>query len=281
MKTALIVCSIALLSFALLFFIYLMLIMPSKKKREEMKKYNGAKLAHRGLHNAERPENSLPAFAAAVEAGYGIELDIRLSKDGELVVFHDDTLERVTGAEGRVDSKTASELAEIKLCGTNYGIPTFREVLELVSGRVPLLVEIKEDAFKYGVTEKAAEVLADYSGEYIVESFNPLAITRFRELVPSVPTGLRCCNSLKEKRYRTPMYFALQCMLLNFRCRPDFIAYNHADWKNAGISLIRFFFSKTPLFCWTLRSTEEEGLAKLHGFSGFIFENYESELKYK
>ncbi|MBQ8688856.1 MAG: glycerophosphodiester phosphodiesterase [Clostridia bacterium] len=279
MKTALIVCSIVLLSLSVLFFAYLMIIMPSKKKREEMKKYKGAKFAHRGLHNAERAENSMSAFAAAVEAGYGIELDIRLSLDGELVVFHDDTLERVTEEEGRVDSKTAAELAEIKLCGTNDGIPTFREVLELVGGRVPLLVEIKEDAYKYGVTEKAAEILADYDGEYIVESFNPLSITRFRQLVPGIPTGLLCTNYLREKKYRKIMYFALQNMLLNFRCRPDFIAYNHSEWRNAAISLVRFFFSKTPLFCWTLRSAEEERQAAEHGFTGFIFENYESELK--
>ena len=101
--------------------------------------------AHRGLHNAERAENSMSAFRAAVEAGFGIELDVRLSKDGRLVVFHDDTLDRVCGREGRVDDFTAEELATFRLSGTEDGIPLFTDVLAVVDGKIPLLVEIKEN----------------------------------------------------------------------------------------------------------------------------------------
>jgi hypothetical protein len=129
---------------ALCFCIFLILIKPSAKKRDVMARYKGVKFAHRGLHDKERAENSISAFAAAVEAGYGIELDVRLSKDGELVVFHDDTVDRMTEARGRVDSFTAKELAELRLGGTNDGVPTFREVLDVVDGKIPLLVEIKE-----------------------------------------------------------------------------------------------------------------------------------------
>ena len=110
-----------------------------------MKKFDGIMLAHRGLHGGSIAENSIPAFAAAADRGIGIELDVRLSSDGEVVIFHDDTLERMTGMSGGVSNYTAKELAKLSLADTGYGIPTLREVLALVNGRVPLLVELKEN----------------------------------------------------------------------------------------------------------------------------------------
>ncbi len=260
------------------FCVFLMLIRPSTMKRDIMKRYKGVKFAHRGLHDSEKAENSLSAFAAAVECGYGIELDVRLSKDGELVVFHDDTLDRMTDVKGRVDSFTAEELSKMRLGGTNDGVPTFREVLKIVDGRIPLLVEMKEDLGKYGVAKKTAEMLREYKGEYIVESFNPLSLAHFGTLMPEVAKGLLCTNYLKNPKTRNVKTFIVQNMLLNFRCKPDFIAYNHLDWKDAGLTMIRTFYPKTPLVCWTVRTPEEEVAAKKHGFTSFIFENYKSEL---
>ena len=130
------------ISIVLLFLIYLFLIAPKNKK--EMKKYKRVMYAHRGLHNEKRAENSMSAFEAAVDGGYGIELDVRLSKDGKLVVFHDDTLDRVCGREGRVIDFTAAELSTFKLNGTDDGIPLFSDVLKLIDGKVPLLVEIRK-----------------------------------------------------------------------------------------------------------------------------------------
>ena len=263
---------------ALCFCIFLILIKPSAKKRDVMARYKGTKFAHRGLHDKEKAENSISAFAAAVEAGYGIELDVRLSKDGELVVFHDDTLDRMTEARGRVDSFTAKELAELHLGDTCDGVPTFREVLDIVDGKVPLLVEMKEDLGKYGVAKKTAEMLKEYKGEYIVESFNPLAIEYFGRLMPDVAKGLLCSNYLKNPKTRNIKTFAVQNMLMNVYCKPDFIAYSHKDWKDAGLAMIRTFYPKAPLVCWTLTTPEEEAAAKEHGFTSFIFENYKSEL---
>ena len=131
-------------SFLLLSFLVFLFLIKPNGKREDIKRFLKTKYAHRGLHGSGRAENSISAFRAAVEAGFGIELDVRLSADGELVVFHDDELSRVTKEEGRVDSRTAKELSEIKLCGTGDGIPTFKEVLALVDGKVPLLIEIKD-----------------------------------------------------------------------------------------------------------------------------------------
>ena len=263
---------------ALCFCVFLILIKPSAKKRNIMERYKGVKFAHRGLHDSEKAENSLSAFAAAVECGYGIELDVRLSKDGELVVFHDDTLDRMTEAVGRVDSFTAEELSRLHLGGTGEGIPTFREVLKIVDGKIPLLVEMKEDIGKYGVTKKTAEILKEYHGEYIVETFNPFALEYFGRLMPDVARGFLCSNYLKRPEMRKLKYFIVQNMMLNFRCKPDFIAYDHAEWKNAGLTMVRTFYPKTPLVCWTLTTPEQENAAREHGFTSFIFENYKSEL---
>ena len=271
-KTLVIVSLSAISLFLLFFLIYLFLISPGKK-RAEMDRYKRVKYAHRGLHNELRPENSLSAFSAAVEAGYGIELDVRLSRDGELVVFHDDTLDRMTCESGRVDERDFSELSKIKLNGSSDTIPAFRAVLEIVSGRVPLLVEIKEDAGKYGVTEKTLEVLSSYKGEYIIESFNPLALGRVKKKAPRVMRGHLSQNFLSEKKYRSFIYFLLQNLLLNVICRPDFIAYRHTDWKNAPLRMIRGIFN-TPTLAFTVRSKEEEALAYEHGFDGVIFEGY-------
>jgi glycerophosphoryl diester phosphodiesterase len=263
-----------LIDFLLLsFLVYLFLIAPTGKRRDRVERFKGVYFAHRGLHNEKYPENSLGAFREAAEAGYGIELDIRLSSDGELVVFHDDTLDRVTKETGRVDGRSAEELGKIKLLGTDETIPTFREVLALVDGRVPLLVEIKEDAGKYSVTEKAVEMLSEYSGEFIVESFNPLALARLKKKMPDAVRGVLSENFLEEKKYRKPMYFLLQCLVLNVICRPDFIAFNHKHYKNASLRLARRLFS-VPTFAWTVRSEREETDSRLHGFDAMIFENY-------
>ena len=275
MKIALIISMSVVLFLFVSFCIYLFLI--KTEKRAGMEKFLSRRYAHRGLHNSERAENSLSAFKAATEAGYGIELDVRLSKDGELVVFHDDTLERVTDREGRVDAYTAEELSEIKLCNTGDGIPTFREVLKLVDGRVPLLVEIKEDAGNYGVTEKTCEILREYSGDYMIESFNPLALGRVRKLLPGACRGILSQSFLKEEKYRSITYFLLEILALNVVCRPHFVAFNIEHSKNAALRLVRRIFGAHTL-AWTVRSEAQEAVAEKEGFVTTIFEGHEPDV---
>ena len=255
----------------LLFLIYLFLIAP--RNRKEMKDFKTKMYAHRGLHNAERAENSMSAFRAAVEGGYGIELDIRLSGDGELVVFHDDTLDRVCGREGKVIDFTADELATFKLSGTNDGIPRFSDVLALVDGKVPLLVEIKEDAGVSAVSEAACKMLKGYKGAYIVESFNPLSLKTVKDNMPEVARGILSHRYYEYEPYRKPLYFLLQSLLLNFLCRPAFIAYDHRHAKAFGLRFVRGFFH-VPTLAWTVKSAEAEAEARKNGFDGIIFEGY-------
>ena len=265
--------SLSVLAFLLLsFLLYLYLIKPGKR-RPQMDKYKNVRYAHRGLHGNGCAENSITAFKKAVDCGFGIELDIRLSSDGQLVVFHDDTLDRVTKESGKVRERSAKELSKIKLLDTNDTVPTFSDVLRLVDGRVPLLVEIKEDAGDNSVSEAAVKMLSEYKGDYIVESFNPLSLAYFKKHKPEVLRGFLSQNFLKEKKYRKPLYFLLQNMLLNVAARPDFIAYNHTDYKNASLKLLRSLF-KVPTLSWTVRSKKEETAAYEHKFDGIIFEKY-------
>ena len=203
------------------------LFLVAPRNRKQMEKFKNIYYAHRGLHNADRAENSMSAFKAAVDSGYGIELDIRLSKDGKLVVFHDDTLDRVCGREGKVIDFTADELATFRLNGTEDGIPLFSDVLKLVDGKVPLLVEIKEDPGVCAVSLAACEMLKGYSGEFIIESFNPLSLNTVKKNYREIPRGILSHRYYEYEQYRKPLYFALQSLLLNFLCRPAFIAYDH------------------------------------------------------
>lgn len=246
------------------------------KRNKEMKKFSSVKFAHRGLHSDKAPENSLPAFSLAVAAGFGIELDVRVSKDKKLVVFHDDTLKRVVGIDGRVNEYTAEELSAMKLLGSEERIPLFDEVLSLVDGKVPLLIEIKENATETDASILTAKRLANYSGDFIIESFNPLSLMRVKKLLPSAPRGILSHRYFAFKEYRKPTYFLLQLMLLNFLCRPSFVAYDLRHRSSLSLRLTRRLFGAVT-FAWTVRSSEEEALAKKVGFNSIIFEGYMPE----
>lgn len=247
------------------------------KPRAEMDAFKNVRYAHRGLHSDGVPENSMSAFSAAVEAGYGIELDVRLSSDGELVVFHDDTLDRMTAESGRVDERTTAELKAIKLNGSSDTIPTFREVLELVEGKIPLIVEIKEASGKYDVTEKTVEMLKAYTGPFVVESFNPLAIGRVKKIAPEFMRGFLSQHFCSNKKHKGFMYFLLQHMMFNFIARPDFIAYRHNDFYMPVLKFIKKHHKKIPLIAWTVENAEDDAKAIENGFSAIIFQYYHPE----
>ncbi|MFN3613630.1 MAG: glycerophosphodiester phosphodiesterase family protein, partial [Rubrimonas sp.] len=163
--------------------------------------FTGPAIAHRGLHDraAGRIENSRAAVRAAVEAGYGVEIDVQLSADGEAMVFHDDALDRLTARSGPLKALTAAELGRIALTGSAETIPTLAEILAVTSGRAALLIEIKDqggrmDATGVGPLEaRVAALLGDYAGPVAVMSFNPASVAAMRDAAPSVPRGLTAC----------------------------------------------------------------------------------------
>ncbi len=254
----------ALLSlFVILALVYLLyLIRPSGKKPAD--KSLLCDYAHRGLHGDGVPENSLEAFELACRAGYGIELDVQLSRDGEVMVFHDYTLVRMTGCDKKLCELTLAELRELRLADTEQGIPTFKEVLELVGGRVPLLVELKGESFDTSLCAPVAEQLSAYKGSFCIESFNPLLLKGMRKLMPDTYRGLLYTNVVRDKKKASLINVATTLMLLNFLCKPNFIAYNEIDRKAFPVRLATSS-RKVARFVWTVKNRESLGKAHMLG----------------
>ena len=180
--------------------LYLVSIRPNPGRGERMRPFEEVLIAHRGLHeNPAVPENSRTAFAKAAEAGYGIELDVQLTADDQLVVFHDETLQRVCGDPRKLHELTYAELGDMRLLGTEEKIPLFRDVLALIGGRVPLLVEIKSEGRYTETTRLACEMLKTYDGIYIVESFHPMVLRQIRKEHPDVIRGQLSTHYTREK----------------------------------------------------------------------------------
>jgi glycerophosphoryl diester phosphodiesterase len=255
--------------------LYLFAIKP-RRKRKEMDKFRTWRYAHRGLHNDQGAENSMTAFENAIKKGYGIEIDVRYSKDGELVVFHDETLKRVCGIDKRVVDLTVSELKEIRLGNTEDTIPTFKEFLEFIDGRVPLLIEIKQDQGEGNVAFGACQMLKGYKGDYMLQSFNPLAIKTVKRELPHAVRGILSDNYMRDEKRRGMLYKLLKNLMFNFLCRPDFIAFNHEEIQNSfTVRFVKKLFNPT-LFAWTVRSADDEKSAYNKGFDVIIFENFEA-----
>lgn len=243
-------------------------------RNSEMEKYKNVKFAHRGLHDGERAENSLSAFSAAKAHGYGIEFDLRLSADGVLVVHHDATLSRSCGIDRRVIDMTREELSALSLFGTSDGVPTFSELLKLVDGAIPMLIELKQAHGESGVAEAFLREIEGYTGEFIVESFNPGVLRKVKKARPDILIGILSYNYSSEERFRGKILFKLlEKLYLNFLMRPDFIAYEKGGFDTYTLRYIRRKFN-TPLIAWTVRSESEQIKALGDGFDTVIFENY-------
>jgi glycerophosphoryl diester phosphodiesterase len=237
-------------------------------------------IAHRGLHDAKAGivENSLSAFRAAIASGYAIELDLQPSRDGEAMVFHDETLERLTEAQGRVNAHDAGALRALRLRGTGDTIPTLKEVLDLVAGKVPLLIEIKAWTRRVGLLEaRAATHLRDYRGPVAVQSFNPLSLRWYRHNVPVIPRGLLstdyraatpCALTRRER-------FALRHLLAAPVIRPHFIAYDVRALPALAPRIARAL--GLPLIAWTVASDEERRIGARYA-DNIIFEGFRAPL---
>lgn len=257
----------SLLAIAFLFLFYLFLLTP-RRRRTEAARLMQTPYAHRGLWGKDAPENSLAAFRRAVEKGVGIELDVQLSSDGEVMVFHDENLFRMTGVDASLYEKDESFLKKTALKGSDEKIPSFKEVLALVDGKVPLLVEIKSDHAWKTVCEKTAALLDGYKGEYVIESFHPLAVAWFRKNRKAVVRGQLSARLWKEKKRRTLAYFIVQNLILNFYARPDFIAYDVKDKGALAFRLVKLFRPYT--LAWTVKNAKD--LKDARSFDGVIFE---------
>lgn len=206
----------------------LLLVAPGYAPKSKKAPFTGVNYAHRGLHTADRsvPENSLKAFELAASAGYGIELDVQLSSDGQVVVFHDDTLDRVCGIHARVNEKTYDELHGMSLCGSTETIPLFTDVLELIAGRGPLIVELKTCRKKKELCEKTCAILRKYRGDVCIESFDPAIVAWFRLHGREFIRGQLSMASEHYELKPKLLGFCASRTLFNFLAKPQFIAYS-------------------------------------------------------
>lgn len=257
----------------LILILYLFLIRP-RFRRADGSAFLGVCFAHRGLYDPEAgiPENSLPAFRRAAEAGYGIELDVRLSGDGVPIVFHDANLSRMCAIDQRAGALSWQKLREYPLAGTQERIPTLAEVLQLVDGRVPLLVEIKMERMDLRTPRRIDALLREYPGAYCVESFHPLALWWYRRHRPDVFRGQLSTHFNAENRSLSPFQFLLGKMVLNVFSRPDFISYNWRFRKDASLFLCRRLFGAGAAG-WVIRSPQELKACR-HDFQMYIFEDF-------
>lgn len=234
----------------------------------------GWKYAHRGLHDAERPENSMAAFRAALKHGYGIELDIHLLKDGNLAVIHDTSLKRTAGADVNITDLTTEDLANYHLNGTEETIPTFAQVLELYAGKAPLIIELKADDNVEALVDAAVKAMEGYDGPYCMESFDPRCIHVLKKKYPHIIRGQLTENFFAtNSKLPAALKWALKNQVMNFLILPDFVAYKYRDRKTISNMLVRKFWGVQGV-TWTLKTQEEFDTAVAEDWIP-IFENFE------
>lgn len=265
---------IALCGIVALIVLYLLAIMPRMINRPDTSLFKKVYFAHRGLHDndGDAPENSMAAFQKAVEAGLGMELDVQVTKDGVPVIFHDFKLERICGAAGKVVNHTYEELQAYTLCHSGERIPKLSDLLDMVDGRVPLIVEIKAETADVSCCAVIDRLLRAYHGAYCVESFNPMVLWWFRINRGEVVRGQLSSNFRREGVYWNILYFAMTHLLFNFLTKPDFIAYNHKFSEEPGRRICRRLY-RHPAAAWTIRSQQD--LEALKGeYDVFIFDSF-------
>ena len=241
--------------------------MPSSPSRQDrLAALIAQPFAHRGLHGGGRVENSRAAFEAAIDAGHGIELDVQASADGKAIVFHDYELDRLTGGNGAVRSLSAAELGRIEIEGAEETIPTLAEILALVAGRAPLLIEVKSPSRRVGALCRAViGALAGYEGPVAVMSFNPAISHYFADAAPEVLRGLVVTEEGRPSRRILRRFLAL------WWSRADFLAYDIRDLPSRFAEGRRA--GGRPVLTWTVRTQDDRVRGAAHA-DQIIYETF-------
>ena len=247
---------------------------PAIDSGTKMKPFLRTKFAHRGLWDMSKgiPENSMPAFRRAVENGYAIEFDVHLTSDNKLVVFHDSNLMRMCGVQGKIEDMSWDEISKLRLAGTFCRIPLFSEVLEVVDGKVPLLIELKLPSTDTKLCDFIYEQLKDYKGKYLIESFNPFALHWFKKNAPDIIRGQLASKDSQSESIPYILRLVSASLLVNLLSRPNFIAYNIQTKFGMGFRINKKVYH-VPVFAWTVRSGEEYEKV-LPEYDGVIFEKF-------
>lgn len=261
--------------------LYGFLIAPRKAGAAQKAPFSGLMAAHRGLYEKDQsvPENSLEAFRRAAAAGYGVELDVQLSSDGAVVVFHDDTVDRMTTKKGRVDSFTLEELQAMPLKGTDHRMPLFTDVMAVLDRKSPTIVELKSTPNYRELCEKTLAILRTLKGPYCVESFDPHIVRWFYKNAPDIMRGQLTESFGHWRRSGKKLWQAalMHTLCCNFLTHPQFIAYGR------GPRPLCWFLGKLTgamHVYWTERpDSDHETLKKRYDCR--IFEHYRPETRYQ
>lgn len=239
------------------------------RRDEDMKAWQGL-FSHRGLHDAQAPENTKAAFERSLSYGLGYEFDVQLTKDDQLVVHHDFDGRRSFKQTIRLDELSLSDLRQYRLFETNQTIMTLQELLKLTDGKVRLILEIKTEKKAAYISSLVAEALDDYSGEVVIESFHPMVLWWFRRHRPNYLRGQLSYDSYRsEPSLRN---FLLSNYFFNFLARPHFAAHAFEDRKHCGLR-IQHWLHRTPLVVYTIKSQADQRIAQ-QMFPTIIFEDY-------
>lgn len=212
-------------------------------------------IVHRGLHDKSigALENTIKSFKRAINGGYPIELDVHLIKDDNIIVFHDDNLVRMTGIDKKVKDMTYDEIKKIRLKDSNNYIPLLKEVLDLVDGKVPLLIELKYDRKKGLLEKKVMDMLKDYKGLYAIQSFSIQSLLYLKKHYPYVLRG-QLASNIHNGKVHPIIGFYSKHMIFNFLTKPDFISYDIRLLPNRKIEKLR---EKKLILGWTVRSEKD------------------------
>ena len=266
-----------ILTLLILLLIVVSLFLVRPNRRRDTRKFEKRPFAHRGYFDNEHgiPENSLAAFHRARAHGYGVEPDVQLTNDGEVVVFHDDDLKRMCGSDGHVYDYSLARLRQFRLLRTPEQIPLFADVLRELGG-MPVICEIKVPAGQdfRPICEKAAVLIDGYKGDICVESFDPQAVQWFRHNRPQLIRGQLTMNFYKEPGYSFPMKVAMSELLVNLLGRPDFIAYGADTKETLGLKICRSFHPM--MVAWTVTSQPQQDTL-MKQYDTVIFEGYRAE----
>lgn len=270
MKTILIILLILII-------LYLWLIKPNlnKERIASMKSFEEVYIAHRGLfNNKDIPENSISAFKKAYKEGYGVELDVQLTTDGKLVVFHDGSLKRMCKVDKKIYECSYDELQQLNLLDTNEKIPLFKDVLDCFDEKMPLVVEIKSDGDYITTVKKTVEMLKTYDRNYTMESFHPMVIKWLKDNHPEIIRGQLAYGMTKDKdaKLNPIMKFAMTYLLSNVLTRPDYVAYDIKNSDNLSFRIISKLY-KGECVAWTIKNQEQLIKAKEY-YKQFIFDSF-------
>ena len=226
-------------------------------------------IAHKGFHTSTEPENSLGAFQNAINKDYAIELDVQMISDGNIVVFHDELLGKLTGKDGYISNLKKTDLKNYHILGSEYTIPLLTDVLKCVNGQTPILIEIKNSGKVGPLEEKLLEILKKYKGEYAIQCFNPYVLEWFLANAPEISRG-QLSSNFKGEKLAFLKKFVLRRLGFVKKTKANFISYEAQSLPNRFVKK----YSNLPLLAWTVRS-QSEYIKVAKYCDNIIFENFE------